>query len=198
MPKCFFAIFFFSGLFLFCCVAKAQDIPGATRGDIEVGATYSNANTATDGYLVGHPPNTLAPRDRIWGGSIYANLNTSGHFGLTVQFDYPDAVTPDDYLQKSYLAGMRYIYPIHSRFIPYGKALVGLASMSYDRPVNWIIVPGTPGSYAAFAYGGGLDVRFSHRITVRAIDVQFEDWPGFPGGAIHPSIISIGAAYRIH
>jgi opacity protein-like surface antigen len=186
-------------LFLFLAtvsLATAQDIPAAVRfGDLDVGGTYSNASTDLDGTLTG--TTIAAPKSRIWGGSIYANFNVGQYLGLTAQFDYPDYKTPDDYLEKSYLIGIRGLYPVRTRYVPYAKVLLGLASTSYDKPTNWVTVPGTPGSYGAFAYGAGLDIRYSHNITVRAIDFQLEDWPGFPGGAIRPSIISIGASYRI-
>ena len=173
----------------------AQDIPAASRGDLEVGATFSFASPHLQGTING--TNIPWPDHTIWGGSIYANLNFTDNLSLSAQFDYPTYHTPDDYLEKSYLLGLRYTHPVRERYVPYVKVLAGIASTSYDKPTNWITVPGTPGTYGAIAFGGGLDIRLAHRITVRAIDFQLEDWPGFPGGTITPSIISIGAAYRI-
>jgi hypothetical protein len=175
--------------------AFAQDIPAADRGDLEVGGTISIAKPAVTGVLTGTNGQHDA-EDTLYGGSIYANFNLIGHVGLTAQFDYPDTYTSEDMLEKSYMVGVRYYQPVR-RYTPYVKGLVGLASISYDKPVNWIVFPGTPGSYTALAIGGGLDVRFAHRLTVRAIDFQLEDWLGFPGGSIHPTIISAGVAYRI-
>jgi hypothetical protein len=176
-------------------VAHAQDIPAATRGDLEVGGTLSAANPNLTGLLVGHN-GQYSTNQYLYGGSIYANFNVVNHISLTAQFDYPDYHTPQDFLEKSYMVGFRYIQPT-GRYVPYGKVLVGLGSVSYDRPVDWIIVPGTPGSYTAVAFGGGLDIRLAHKLVVRAIDYQYEDWLGFPGGSIHPSILSVGIAYRI-
>jgi hypothetical protein len=177
------------------CAARAQDIPAADRGDLEVGGTISIARTGTTGVVIGSN-GQHDPEDTIKGGSIYANFNVIGHVGLTAQFDYPDTFTSQDMLEKSYMVGLRYYQP-YQRYTPYVKGLVGLASTSYDKPANWIDFPGTPGSYTALAIGAGLDVRFNHQLTVRAIDVQLEDWLGFPGGSIHPTIISVGVAYRI-
>jgi hypothetical protein len=182
-------------VFALASIAYAQDIPAASRGDIEAGATFSTASPKLQATLVG--PNTPYPDKQIWGGSAYVNFNFTGNLGLVAQFDYPTYHTPEDYLEKSYLLGLRYIYPVHVRYVPYVKVLAGIASTSYDKPANWIIVPGTPGTYGAIAFGGGLDIRFRHKITVRAIDFQLENWSGFPGGAVTPYIISIGAAYRI-
>jgi opacity protein-like surface antigen len=175
--------------------ARAQDIPAAQRGDLELGGTISIAKTGIQGVLTG-TNGQKAAQDTIYGGSIYANFNVIGHIGLTAQFDYPDTHTSQDLLEKSYMVGARYYQPYH-RFTPYVKGLVGLANISYDKPVNWITFQGTPGSYTALAVGGGLDYRLGHHITVRAIDVQLEDWLGFPGGSIHPTIVSFGLAYRI-
>jgi hypothetical protein len=176
-------------------VAHAQDIPAATRGDLEVGGALSAANPDLTGLLVGHN-GQYTTNQYLYGGSIFANFNVTEHFSLTAQFDYPDYHTPQDFLEKSYLVGVRYMHPV-GRYIPYAKVLAGLGSTSYDRPVTWIVVPGTPGSYTTVAFGGGLDVRLAHKLVVRAIDYQYEDWLSFPGGSIHPSILSVGIAYRI-
>jgi hypothetical protein len=176
--------------------AHAQAIPAATRGDLEVGGTISIANPDLTGVITG-TGGMRSKNSDLFGGSIYVNFNVINHLSLTAQFDYPDYHTPQDFLEKSYLVGGRYIEPIGYRYIPYVKALVGLGSTSYDRPVNWIVVPGTPGSYTAIAYGGGLDIRLAHKLVVRAFDFQAEDWLGFPGGSIHPYILSAGVAYRI-
>lgn len=178
--------------------AGAQDIPAATRGDLEVGGTVSLANPNLNGYIVGTYPPRYTDTQYTYGISFYANFNVTPSLGLTAQFDYPDVHTPQDFLEKSYMVGLRYYHPIgYTKFSPYVKGLVGLASTAYDKPQNWIEVQGVPGSYTALAIGGGLDYRWKPKWTIRAIDLQYEDWLGYPGGSIHPYIVSIGVAYHV-
>ncbi|MEO6922924.1 MAG: outer membrane beta-barrel protein [Bryocella sp.] len=186
------------GAVLALASAGAQDIPAATRGDLEVGGTISIANPDLNGLIVGSNPPQNTTTQFIYGGSIYVNFNVTQHLGLTAQFDYPDVHTPQDFLEKSYMVGLRYYQPIgFTKFAPYAKVLVGLGNTSYDKPVNWVLVNGVPGSYTAAAVGAGLDYRWHPKWVIRAFDVQYEDWLGFPGGAIHPYIVSVGIAYRI-
>jgi hypothetical protein len=182
--------------------AGAQDIPAATRGDLEVGGTLSLAKPDLPGAILFTNPVRYTNDSFIYGGSIYANFNVTGSLGLTAQFDYPDVHTPNDLVERSYLIGLRYYHPVGEHFAPYVKALAGIGSTKFSNSVVWVVYPGTPtdgttSNYTTVAFGGGLDYRWKPKWTIRAIDLQYEDWLGFPGGSIHPYIVSIGIAYHV-
>lgn len=92
--------------------------------------------------------------------------------------------------QDTYLVGPK--VPIH-QFGPalvYGKAMVGLGKMTFPHHYGY-------GAFTALAFGGGVDYRFSRKMTMRA-DFEFQDWPKFlPNVSIQPYGVSVGMAYRV-
>lgn len=171
----------------------AQATPAATRGGaLQVGVTLSFLKPDTTGYLT---PNSAPETAALSvGGSIYGTFDFTQSLGVTAEANYPTTRTPQDFLEKSYLVGGRYVFH-HGNFAPYAKLLAGIGSTSYDRPVAYINFPGTPANYGVIAYGGGLDYIYSHNINFRG-DIEAQHWGGYPGGAINPFMISFGAAYR--
>ncbi len=171
----------------------AQAEPAATRGGaLQVGVTISFLKPDATGFLT--PNNAPDPTALSVGASFYGNFDFTQNFGVTAEVNYPTTRTPQDFLEKSYLAGGRFVYPIR-RYRPYVKILAGVGNTSYDRPVPYIYFPGTPATYGVIAYGGGLDYVLTHRINLRA-DIEAQHWGGYPSGAINPFMFSIGGAYR--
>ena len=93
--------------------------------------------------------------------------------------------------QDHYLIGPR--LPIHQfgRASAYGKVLIGLGKMTFPSNYGY-------GSFTALAYGGGIDYRMSPRLTLRAVDFEFQQWPNWlPGSALYPYGVSVGVGYRV-
>jgi hypothetical protein len=93
--------------------------------------------------------------------------------------------------QDHYLVGPK--LPIHQfgRANAYGKVLIGLGRMTF--PYNYGY-----GSFTALAYGGGIDYRMSRKLTFRAVDFEFQQWPSWlPGSALYPYGVSVGLGYRL-
>ena len=59
------------------------------------------------------------------------------------------------------------------------------------------------GQYTMLAVGGGVDLRVTRRINLRAFDVEYQDWPKWsqplisPTTALCPFGISAGVSYRV-
>jgi hypothetical protein len=53
------------------------------------------------------------------------------------------------------------------------------------------------GRFTTVAFGGGLDFKMTKRISVRAVDVEYQWWPDFLGSHISPYGASAGVSYRI-
>jgi opacity protein-like surface antigen len=162
----------------------AQATAAASRtGGINVGITYTNSNQ--DEFT-----------QRLQGISIYSTFDLSAHIGLEADAHLPSLISSfDNYTESSFDIGVRYYHPVR-KFLPYGKLMVGFGSA--NAPNNSEIVGGgAPGSYFLLAAGGGLDYRLTDKITIRAIDYEYQDWTNFPPNGLTPSMISVGFAYRV-
>jgi outer membrane protein with beta-barrel domain len=86
--------------------------------------------------------------------------------------------------EDSYMVGPR--VPIHDfhHWTPYGKVLVGLGTGSF--------LTGTTGTVA---FGGGVDYRLTRKLTVRAIDFEYQYWHVAP--TLWPYGGSAGISYTI-
>jgi hypothetical protein len=100
--------------------------------------------------------------------------------------------------EDNYLIGPR--LPLEKlrfkRATPYAKILVGYGRMNFED--NF-----AHGRYADIAYGGGVDVKLTKRITLRAIDFEYQQWlgwpniPGYPNVSLSPYGGSVGISYKI-
>ena len=96
--------------------------------------------------------------------------------------------------QDNYLIGPRVpVFRIGRRAQIYGKGLVGLAKMNFselDRYKN--------GSFTALAFGGTLDYKLTRKLTLRAVDFEYQYWPKWvPNQSLQPYGVSVGMAYRV-
>jgi len=96
----------------------------------------------------------------------------------------------DNIYEDHYLIGPR--VPIHTfwRATPYAKVLAGVGKMNFQ--FNY-----AHGSFTDIAYGGGLDVRLTRRISVRAIDFEYQQWPRWVNSSLYPYGASVGISYRV-
>jgi len=165
--------------------AHAQAMPAATRpGLLQAGITLSDANTDE-------------LQKRIAGASAYATFDFNEHLGVEADIHLLNFDTPQDFAEESFLIGLRYVDRIHERYEPYIRAQAGIGKTIAQEPYVALGTPGTPGTYGAYAFAGGLDIRIPYNLTVRAIDYEYELWPGFKPNGLSPSIVSVGIAYRI-
>lgn len=100
--------------------------------------------------------------------------------------------------QDNYLVGPR--LPIEQlrfrRATPYAKVLIGYGRMNFEYNSAY-------GRFTDIAYGGGVDVKLTKRITIRAIDLEYQQWlewpniPGSPNTTLSPYGGSVGVSYKI-
>jgi opacity protein-like surface antigen len=163
-------------------VARAQALPTATsQGRLQVGAGYTYANPDYG-------------QKSIQGASGFVDFDFGQHLGVEADVHYVAFVTPLDLAENSYLIGPR-IMLSRNRFTLYGKILAGYGDLVVQEEQDNIGHPS--GFYFAYAGGGGLDIRATDRITVRAIDFEAQKWPNY-GNGLSPIVITVGAAYRFH
>ena len=163
--------------------SHAQAIPTATRGGggIQLGAGYSFSNPDYGGH------NTQ-------GYSIYGDWDFTRHWGIEGDIHRVDVISPADISEDSYLLGPRYVFHFR-RLRPYAKGMLGFGRFKTDYD------PGSNRANAAFTYkiyalGGGLDVPINRHLNIRAVDFEYQGWPGFNPNGLSPYVFTFGAAYR--
>lgn len=93
--------------------------------------------------------------------------------------------------QDNYLIGPKVPIKRFGSAQVYGKALIGLGRMTFPNKYGY-------GTFTALAFGGGVDYRLSRKLTFRAADFEYQDWPDFlPNFNIHPYGVSMGMSYRV-
>jgi hypothetical protein len=124
----------------------------------------------------------------ISGASIYVDSNLDWRYGIETQarrMAYPYYGER----QSTLLAGPRWSFRPKG-FLPYVKLLAG--GGRFDFPYGY----GT-GNYFVVAPGGGVDLRLGERVRLRLADFEYQVWPGFTFGSIHPYGVSAGISYQI-
>ena len=125
--------------------------------------------------------------NRIYGAGAYADVR----FSRWVQFEgegrWMHLNTLYGVNEDTYLAGPR--IPLHTfhflRATPYAKALVGLGYGKFlTNPALTV------------AYGGGVDLRLTKKISIRAGDFEYQQWRVTPT-TLWPYGVSVGIGYKI-
>jgi hypothetical protein len=73
---------------------------------------------------------------------------------------------------------------------PYAKVLFGYGKMNFEYNA-------AHGRFTDIAYGGGVDVKLTKRLTIRAIDIEFQKWPDWLSSSLSPYGGSVGIAYKV-
>ncbi len=158
--------------------SHGQAIPTASRlGSIQFGV----AGTVTSPDF---------GQSKIEQVTFYGDINLQHNIGVEGVIHY-SVNTPDDVSENSYLIGPRYIVR-HNRIEGYAKVLFGaghfgLQSGSYADP--------NTATYFEYVLGGGLDIRATRHINIRAFDFEFQKWPTFGANGLTPLSSTIGVAY---
>ena len=127
---------------------------------------------------------------KIGGYFAYVDVHPTWRYGLEGEARYLRFHTDENVTQTDYLGGV-HVYLRPQAFRPYAKFLIGIGRMNF--PFNY-----ATGNYLALAPGAGIDYEVSDRLTIRAIDFEYQEWPQFTYGNLHPYGISAGLSYRIN
>jgi hypothetical protein len=157
--------------------AHAQALPtGVGPGAyIVVGGTYSE-------FKSDYGQQTIA------GESVYVDTNLLWRVGVETEARRV-AYSNFGERQSTLLAGPRWSFRPRT-FIPYVKLLAG--GGRFDFPYNFGY-----GTYFVAAPGAGVDLRLGNRVRVRLVDFEYQVWPGFTFGSIHPYGVSAGLSFQV-
>jgi hypothetical protein len=146
--------------------------------------SYVSAGGGYSAYQVDYGQRILG------GGFVFVDVHPTWRYGLEGEARFLRMHSDEGVTQTTYLGGA-HVYLRPQAFRPYVKFLVGLGKMNF--PFGY-----AQGSYLALAPGAGVDYLIGDRITVRAIDFEYQDWPQFTFGTLHPYGVSAGISIRLN
>jgi hypothetical protein len=125
----------------------------------------------------------------VGGGTLYVDANLYRKTGVEFQLQSLRFHEVSTTRQTTYLAGPRYSFRAN-RLVPYVKVLAGMGQFTFPYGYGH-------GNYFVIAPGAGLDFDLSQRLKLRLIDVEYQDWPQFSFGDLHPYGASAGISFRV-
>jgi len=131
--------------------------------------------------------------NRLYGLGTYVDVKFNRWVQIEAEGRWLQLNQLDNINQSNYLIGPRYpIRKLHFwRATPYAKVLIGYANMNFEFNE-------ATGRFTDIAYGGGLDVKLTKRISVRAIDFEYQQWPKWINNQqLFPYGASVGIGYRV-
>jgi outer membrane immunogenic protein len=149
--------------------AMAPRPAAAQRGDlVDLGVDYN--------YVRTNAPAGDCGCFAMNGGSGWIGINFSHSLGIVGEIAGQHASntssTGADLTLTSYLAGPRYTWGRAHHFAPFAQALLGGAHASGSLAPGSSGLAGSANAFALTA-GGGLDVRLTRRIALRAFEADY-------------------------
>jgi hypothetical protein len=159
-------------------VAHGQALPAAT-----------GPGSYTDVGITGSYVNLNYGQRWVGGGSIYVDANLYHRYGAEFQYQTFRYNQQEGARQTTYLAGPRVSFRDYG-LVPYADVLVGRGD--FDFAYGY-----AKGTYFVYAPGAGLDYDLTRNIKLRLINVQYQMWPQFTFGNLHPYGASVGISLRV-
>ena len=199
------AVLFFSILFVTFATVHAQVAPSATarQTSITVGGMASifqpdfADNWVCGGTCPPYPatdvyyPVAGTSSQPLLGVGAYVDVRLRRWVQLEAEARWLRFNQYDGIYQDSYLIGPR--LPVYHRWksTAYVKALGGFSRMNFGTSTV-----GT-GQFTDFAFGGGVDVKLTKRLSLRLVDAEYHYWPTWGNSTLSPYGASMGIGYKI-
>ena len=177
-PLCLFPLFALG----WCGIAGAQALPAASREPLEVGAAFSFGS-----------PGYQDTTTYVEGFTLFADAPIKRRLSAEVDWHYDSVITPIDVGEDTFLVGPRFSVIKEDRANIYVKVMGGVGHFDYQKG---IYANPHVESYGVLAFGAGIEYRISRYLNLRAVDLEFQKWPGFQPSGITPVVASTGLAYR--
>jgi hypothetical protein len=174
--------------------ARAQVAPSAYAHGISLAAGAEGSAFQPDYAGLGVPQEST---NRLYGLGTFVDVKFTPWIQIEAEGRWLRYNQLDGIYEDNYLIGPRLpIYKLrYKRITPYGKVLIGFGKLNFENHNGW-------GRYTDIAYGGGLDIKVTNRISARLPDFEFQQWPQWSeGGAkaytLWPYGVSVGVSYRV-
>lgn len=148
-------------------------------GTIAAFLAYPNAAKT----LIGYPDKVLI------GAGAFVDFAPSKRWGIEAEGHWLRFNEFAQIHEDAYLIGPRVQFPLRN-FRFYGKALYGFGEFGFPYGYAQERTP-------VVAFGGGVEYRFTRRISVRALDGEYQHWLNFQNQGLSPYGASVGVAYRL-
>jgi hypothetical protein len=189
-----FSSLFFSILFLAGAVAaSAQVVPSATGRQVSI--TAGGIASAFQPDFAGVWDNNGAvaqagPRP-LYGVGAYVDVRLKRWVQFEAEARWMRWNQYQSIYQDNYLIGPR--LPVYHfwKATVYGKALAGYSKMNFDSGT------GDYGNFTTIAFGGGVDIKLTKRISLRAADFEYQYYPYWGNNTLSPYGVSVGVGYKI-
>lgn len=130
--------------------------------------------------------------NRIAGGFLFVDAHPHWRVGFEGEGRFLHLHAFEQVTEASYLGGLHVaLLPRATRFSPYAKFLVGAGEITL--PFRY-----AHGGFLTYAPGAGVDIALNERISLRAIDIEYQHWPEFTYGALNPYGLSTGMSVRLN
>jgi|CZKF01.1.fsa_nt_gi hypothetical protein len=186
-----FSILLFTG----AVAASAQVVPSATGRKISITAGGMASIFQPDFANNWQPPTFVYPAasaspQPLFGVGAYVDLKLTRWVQIEAEGRWLRWNQYYGINQDNYLIGPR--LPVYHfwKATVYGKALGGYSNMNYGSGIG-------TGKYTDFAFGGGMDVKLTKHIILRAADVEYHYWPWWENSTLSPYGASMGIGYKI-
>jgi hypothetical protein len=170
--------------------AHAQVVPSATGRQLSITAGALGSVFQPD-YAGGGFASTSP--NRLYGVGAYVDVKFTRWIqieaeGRWLRFNEYQDINEDNYLIGPRLP-IRRLHFWHAT--PYVKVLAGYARMNFEDNVAY-------GHFTDIAYGGGLDIKLTKRISARVPDFEYQQWPRWVNNqSLYPYGASVGVSYKI-
>jgi hypothetical protein len=174
-----------AALMLTCALAFAPSEARAQATPTAIGpGSYISLGVAASGFQqdYGHR--------YIGGETLFVDANLYRRVGVEFEARRLNFHTSEDVKENTYLAGVK--ISTHPRNLrPYVKLLAGRGTL--DFPFHY-----ATGSYFVVAPAAGLDWHLgASRFAVRVVDFQYQIWPQFSYGELHPYGLTSGISFDL-
>jgi Outer membrane protein beta-barrel domain len=129
-------------------------------------------------------------QNKLVGAGAFIDVNLFHGIGVEAEGRWQRFHEFEGISQDNYLIGPR-VQVLHFwRLRPYAKVLGGFSNMNFEDGIG-------TGRFTTLAFGGGVDIKMTRRLSVRAFDAEYQYWPTFLGGSLSPFGASAGISYRV-
>lgn len=130
-----------------------------------------------------------ATNQPLVGDGAYVDMKFSRWIQLEAEGRWQRFHRFQDIHEDNYLIGPR--VPVYSFWKAEvdAKALGGFSRMDLGYGIH--------GSFTTFAFGGGIDIKLTKRISIRAFDGEYQYWPSWGNTKLNPYGGSAGIGYKL-